>query len=431
VLPIFGGFTPSVDFFGHSDPYALVERHGSPLYVYNESILRQRCREMLRLLDHPDFHVSYSSKANANLALLGIIREEGLRADAMSLGEMHILLQAGFTPEEIFFVANNVAEEELGFALEHEILISADSLSLLEAVGRLNPGGPVAIRFNPGVGAGHHQKVITAGAGTKFGIDPMFVPQVKAALRAHRLKLVGINHHIGSLFMEPDPYLAGAQALLKIAKQFDDLAFVDLGGGFGVPYRKLAGQPRLDLVRLGNELSGHIAAFETAYGKRIAVHIETGRYVSAECGVLLGMVHTVKENYGERFAGTDIGFNTLMRPVLYDSHHDIEVYRKGGASAGSEPVTVVGNICETGDVLTTARDLPPLHQGDLLCVLDSGAYGFAMASNYNGRLRPAEVLVRDDGKDVLIRRRDTLESLTANCLPPTGDRARISRPKGP
>jgi diaminopimelate decarboxylase len=406
-----------VNFFRLSDPHALVERYGSPLYVYNESILRQRCREMKSLLDHPRFHVSYSSKANANLTLLQIVREEGLRADAMSLGEMHILLHAGFEPEEIFFVANNVAEEELRFALDHDILISADSLSLLEAVGRLNPGGSVAIRFNPGVGAGHHQKVITAGAGTKFGIDPVFIPEVKEILQAHRLNLVGINHHIGSLFMEPDPYLAGAAALLEIAKQFDDLEFVDLGGGFGVPYRKLSGEPRLDLERLGNELSQCVRDFELVYGKEISVHIETGRYVSAECGVLLGTVHTMKQNYGERFAGTDIGFNVLMRPVLYDSHHDLEVFRDGDRRAeGRETVTVAGNICETGDILTKARELPPLNEGDLLCVLDAGAYGFAMASNYNGRLRPAEVLIGEDGRDTLIRRRDTLGDLTKNCV---------------
>jgi diaminopimelate decarboxylase len=404
--------------FGRHDPFALVESYGSPLYVYNEAILRQRCRELIRLVEYPRFHVRYSAKANANLALLQIIRAEGLRAAALSPGEIHTLLLAGFPPAEIFFVPNNVAESELRFALERGILVSADSLDQLEAVGRLAPGGRVAIRFNAGVGAGHHRKVVTGGTGTKFGVEPALIPRVREILRAHRLTLAGLNQHIGSLFMEPDPYLAGAHALLAIAKQFADLEFVDLGGGLGVPYHKLAGQPRLDLERVRGELSGILAGFARDYGKELAVHIEPGRYVVAECGVLLGTVHAVKDNYGERFAGTDLGFNVLMRPVLYGSHHDIEVYRRGGGPAGAtEPVTVVGNICETGDILAEGRELPALRAGDLLGVLDAGAYGYAMASTYNGRLRPAEVLLRENGTAVLIRERDTLDDLTRGCRP--------------
>ena len=418
--PIFGDFTAQTRFFGHSDPYALVETYGSPLYVYNESLLRQRCRDMKQLVGYPGFQVSYSTKANANLALLQIVRAEGLRADAMSIGEIHGLFLAGFTPEEIFFVPNNVATEELRFAIDHGILVSADSLAQLEAMGRLAPGGRVAIRFNPGVGAGHHRKVVTAGAGTKFGVDAGFIPVVKDILQAHRLRLVGLNQHIGSLFMEPDPYLAGAKALLDIAKQFDELEFVDLGGGLGVPYHKLSGQPRLDLARLRGDLSRILGEFAHTYGQVIGVHIEPGRYVTAECGVLLGTVHAVKDTYGERYVGTDLGFNVLMRPVLYGSHHDIEVYRRDGRpSERHETVTVVGNICETGDILAAGQALPALSEGDLLCVLDAGAYGFAMASNYNGRLHPAEVLIREDGQDVLIRRREALADLTRNCLPLT------------
>jgi diaminopimelate decarboxylase len=416
--PIFGDVTSRSKFFGNTDPYSIVEKYGSPLYVYNESILRQRCRDMKNLVDYPRFQISYSAKANSNIALLQIIREEGLRADAMSTGEIHVQLAAGFKPEEIFFVPNNVAEEELRFALDRGILISADSLSQLAAIGRIATGSRVALRFNPGVGAGHHRNVVTAGKDTKFGVEPHSVPDVKEILQDFRLKLVGINQHIGSLFMEPDPYLAGAKALLEIAGQFDDLEFVDLGGGFGVPYRKLKGQERIDLKKLGRGLSRALGEFAREYGREIAFHVEPGRYVAAECGVLLGTVYALKESWGKRYAGTDLGFNTLMRPVLYGSHHDIEVFRRDQRpSERNEEVTVVGNICETGDILAAARELPALCEGDILCVLDAGAYGFAMTSNYNCRLRPAEVLIREDGRDVLIRRRDSLEDLTKNCMP--------------
>jgi diaminopimelate decarboxylase len=412
-------FTAQTNFYGNIDPFVLIETYGSPLYVYNEALLRQRCREMKNLLESPRLQVSYSAKANSNLALLQIIRSEGLRVDAMSMGEIYLQLLAGFGPEEIFFVPNNVAEEELRFAIERGILVSADSLSQLDAIGRIAPGGRVAVRFNPGVGAGHHPKVVTGGAGTKFGVDPDHIPEVNAILKAHNLTLAGINQHIGSLFLEPEPFLAGVEALLDLALQFDDLEFVDLGGGFGVPYHKLAGQAPLDLARLGGELSHRLGKFFGDYGKEIKIQIEPGRYIVAECGVLLGTVHVLKDIYGERFAGTDLGFNTLMRPVLYGSHHDLEVHRRerrtpdrDGKDHRTEKVTVVGNICETGDVLSAGQELPPLHEGDLLCVLDAGAYGYAMASNYNCRLRPAEVLIAADGQVKRIRRRETFEDLS-------------------
>lgn len=236
---------------------------------------------------------------------------------------------------------------------------------------------------------------------------------MKEVLDRFRLKLTGVNQHIGSLFMQPDPYLAGVQALLAIARQFEDLEFVDFGGGFGVPYRKQAGQSRLDLKLLGEELSGQFNDWAAEYGKRVRYMIEPGRYLVAECGALLGMVHAVKHNAGTVYIGTDLGFNVLMRPVLYDSYHDLEVYREGKAvtEGPRQKATVVGNICETGDIIAADRELPTTGEGDLIGVMDAGAYGYVMSSNYNNRLRPAEVLIREDGSPVLIRRREKLEDL--------------------
>ncbi|MEG6612300.1 diaminopimelate decarboxylase [Pseudoclostridium thermosuccinogenes] len=410
-------FTEQTNFFKGISPFEIIKEYGSPLYVYNESILRQRCREMKNFITYPNFSVNYSTKANSNLELLKIVREEGLNADAMSPGEIYVLLAAGFKPEQIFYISNNVSAEEMKYAIEKGIILSADSLSQLELYGKLNPGGKVAVRFNPGVGAGHHEKVVTAGKKTKFGVNMDYISEVKEILKRYDLKLVGINQHIGSLFMEGKPYIEGVKSLLDIAKQFDDLEFVDLGGGFGIPYRKQEGQERLELKDFGSKLDQVLKDWVREYGKDITFKIEPGRYIVAECSVLLGTVHSIKNNYGVTYAGTDIGFNVLARPVMYDSHHDIEVYREGKLLKSTEsdkPVYVVGNICESGDILAKDRMLPELKEGDILGIMDAGAYGYSMSSNYNNRLRPAEVLIRENGSISLIRRRDTLEDLMRN-----------------
>lgn len=406
-------FIQQTNFFGQSSPTELLARFGSPLYVYNESILRARCREMQQLVDYANFTANYSIKANSNLTLLKIARDEGLYADAMSPGEILFLEMAGFKPEQMFFVPNNVSREEMQFAIDRKVLTSLDSLAQLEQYGRLDPGGRVAIRLNPGVGAGHHEKVVTAGKKTKFGISMDQLPAVQETLRRYDLRLVGVNQHIGSLFMEPKPYLDAARHFLSLAVQFPDLELIDFGGGFGIPYHKLEGQARLDLATLCTELTALIHDFVARYGRAVQFKSEPGRYIVAESGVLLSPVHAIKRNDEIMYAGTDLGFNILARPVMYDSWHDIEVFREGRllTSANPQPITIVGNICESGDIIARNRLLPPLQAGDILAVLDAGAYGYAMASTYNNRLRPAEVLVDQQGEARLIRRRETFADL--------------------
>jgi diaminopimelate decarboxylase len=413
-----GYYSEQTKFYGSASPDELLKEYGSPLYVYNESILRERCREMASFIAYPWFKSNFSIKANSSLELLRIVHEEGLHADAMSPGELHVLLTAGFLPEEILYIGNNVSEDEMKFAVERGILVSTDSLSQLRLLGRINRGGKVAVRLNPGVGAGHHEKVVTAGKKTKFGINLDMIDDIKAIIREYDMKLVGVNQHIGSLFMEGEPYLEGVKSLLAAAEQFEDLDFVDLGGGFGIPYHKQEGQERLDLRKLGEKLGVLLTEWTERYGKNVRIKIEPGRYIVAECGVLLGTVYSVKQNYGNTYVGTDLGFNVLARPVMYDSHHDIEVYREGSLvkDEKQKPVTVVGNICETGDVIAKERKLPLTHEGDILGIMDAGAYGYTMSSNYNNRLRPAEVLIREDGSHRLIRRRDTLEDLMRNFI---------------
>jgi len=405
-------FTPSVNYYKSTNPHELVEKYGSPLYVYSEEILRTRCREMKNLVKYKNFKPHYSTKANANLELLKIIREEGISADAMSPGEIFVLMKAGYKPEDIFYVCNNVSLEEIKYAVDLGITVSVDSLSQLKLFASNFPGSKVAVRINTGYGAGHHEKVITAGKKTKFGINDDMVDEIKKVLSKHNMKLTGINQHIGSLFLEETAYIASARLLCRVAKQFDDIEFIDFGGGFGIPYMKQDGQGRLDLASVGRRLDEVIDEFVKEYGKEVTFKTEPGRYLVAECSVLLGTVMATKYHAGIDYVGTDLGFNVLQRPVMYDSHHDIEVYREGKITFdGMETVTIVGNICESGDKLAIGRTLPTIGIGDIIGVMDSGAYGFSMASNYNNRLRPAEILVSQDGSSKVIRRRESLEDL--------------------
>ncbi len=387
---------------------ALAEKYGTPLYVYDEGILRARCRDLTGLLPNRNFKVNYSAKANTNLEILKIVREEGLLVDAMSPGEIYIEELAGFTPEEIFYIGNNVSVDEMRYAVERGILVSVDSLSQLDLFGQNFPGQRVAIRFNSGVGAGHHEKVVTGGKKTKFAVQKDYVPQVKALLEKYNLTLAGINQHIGSFFLRPDEYVDGAKALLEIVKQFPGLEFVDFGGGFGIPYEEMH---RLDLKALAGLFEEILDEFLADYdNQNIMLKIEPGRYIVAESSALLGRVHSVKDNYGRRYIGTDIGFNVNMRPVMYDSYHHIDVAKEKDTDE-TEIVYVCGNICESGDLLAKERLIKKAEVGDVVVMKDTGAYCFSMASNYNCRLRPAEVLIGADGSDRLIRKRETLEDL--------------------
>ena len=414
-------YTDSLNFFGRHTPAELVQKWGYPLYVYNENVLRTRCRELKALSAHAGFTVNYSVKANANPVLLGIIREEGLVVDAMSPGELYLDQLAGFTPDQILYISNNISRQEMQHALDAGLLISVDSLSQLETLGSINRGGRVMVRFNPGIGAGHHQKVITAGKETKFGVTPDLLDDVLTICRKHDMHLAGINHHIGSLFMEADGYIAAAEVLLQLAERLPAdvlraLEFIDFGGGFGIPYHKYENQPRLDMDDLGRKLHALISGWaeKTGYSGRFLV--EPGRYVVAECGIILSPVNNVKYNGENCYVGTDVGFNVLARPAMYDSFHDMEIYAgpAGTSQREEKEQTIVGNICESGDILAKKRLLPAMHEGDILGILDAGAYGFSMSSSYTQRCRCAEVLIDADGEARLIRRRETPEDL-ARC----------------
>ena len=415
-------FIENSNFFAGNNPEDIVAKYGIPVYVYNEKILRDRMAKVAKVITKYPYTANYSVKANTNIHILKLALEEGLNCDAMSVGEITLLLKAGFPSERIFFVPNNVAPYELAFAWKNGVMTSLDSLSQLELFGevcnQMNiPAGErkCAVRINPGVGAGHHEKVVTGGKKTKFGIAEYDIPHIFEIAYKYGVRIAGINQHIGSLFMDPQPYLDAVTNLLRIAEQFDNLDFIDFGGGYGIPYHKLNDEKDFPMEDFKARLEPILDDFVARYGKTPLFKSEPGRFCVAEGSVILGRVHATKENSGIQFAGTDVGMNVLVRPSMYDSHHDIEVIRDGNILPRNDAdlvvQTVTGNICESGDILAKDRPLPKLEEGDLICVLDTGAYGWSMCSTYNSRPRPAEVLICADGKVKQIRRKETIEDL--------------------
>lgn len=406
-------FIKESDFFKGNNPEDIAAKYGTPVYVYNEDILRDRMRRVSRIITKYEFHSNYSIKANTNINILKIALSEGLYTDAMSIGEMRMLLDAGFPSEKIFFVSNNVSREEMQFAIDNNILVSIDSLSQLEQFGEINRGGKCAVRINPGVGAGHHEKVVTAGKKTKFAIAEEDIDKIFDIASKYDLTIAGINQHVGSLFMDPEPFLQAVKNFLRIAMKFKNLEFIDFGGGYGIPYHKLDDEQEFPMDSFKKDFELLIDDFVKEYGYAPLFKTEPGRYCVAESGVILGRVHATKQNSGVKYIGTDIGMNVLVRPSMYDSWHDIEFIRNNEIVKRENMTeqTITGNICESGDILAKNRMLPAVKEGDLAIVLDAGAYGYAMASSYNTRPRPAEVLITSNGEVKCIRRAETYEDI--------------------
>ena len=406
----------STDFFKGNDPEAIASKYGTPVYVYNEEIIRKSMETVEGVITKYPYTANYSVKANTNIEILKLALDEGLNCDAMSPGEISLLLKAGFPPEKIFFVSNNVSAEEMQFAIDKGVMVSLDSLDQLDRFGQINPGGRCAVRINPGVGAGHSEKVVTAGKKTKFAIAEEDIDKIFEIADKYDLKIVGINQHIGSGFLDPTPYIDAVTNLLRIADRFENLEFIDFGGGYGIPYHKLDDEKPFPMEDFKTKLEPVLDEFVGRYGKAPLFKSEPGRYCVAEGSVILSRVQALKTNSGIKYVGCDTGMNTLIRPAMYDSYHDIEVIRNGkvvdrDGNADMETVNVSGPICETGDLIAKGRLLPKAQTGDLLAILDTGAYGYSMASSYNSRPRPAEVMITREGKVVQIRRRETIEDL--------------------
>ncbi len=412
-------------FIGEHDTVRLAEEYGTPLYVTDEGRVRARYREYRDALSahYKPVLVLYAAKANGNSALLRVFADEGAGADVFSPGELELALRAGMEPSHLLFNGSSKSRNDLRLAIERGIRVTLDSMDELRAIdevaGTLGKEAFVSFRVNPALDVPTHPKIATGLASSKFGIPHERVPDAyRAALEADHVRPVGIHCHIGSQILALDPFIEAARVMVRIAGELVRmgvvLEFIDLGGGLGIPYRHdedRAPTPR----EYADAVMPVFVDGMTALGIRPALWVEPGRSLVADSTVLLTRVNSTKDAH-RRFVNVDAGFNQLVRPAMYGSYHEIVVANHADAPLEST-CTVAGPICESGDLLAEDRPLPAVTEGDLLAILDAGAYGFSMASQYNARPRAAELLVRGPDRAPM-RRAETVDDLVATQLTP-------------
>ena len=388
---------------------ALSEKYGSPLYVYDtEKIISQFNRLTNAFSKVKQVKLNYATKALSNINILKVFNQLNSGLDTVSIQEVQLGLTAGFLPEDIIFTPNGVSLEEIEEVAKLGVQINIDNLSILEQFGSKHPKIPVCVRINPHVMAGGNSKISVGHIDSKFGISIYQVPHIKRVVENTGMHINGIHMHTGSDILDIDTFIRATEILFDVASQFDNLDFIDFGSGFKVPYKE--GDISTDIEQLGKQLSKRFNQFCKEYGRDLTLMFEPGKFLVSESGFFLAKVNVIKQTTSTVFAGVDSGFNHLVRPMMYDSYHHITNISN---SKGRERYySVVGYICET-DTFGTNRRINELTEGDVLCFHNAGAYCFSMASNYNSRFKPAEVMVHN-GVDYLIRKRDTFEDILRN-----------------
>ena len=390
------------------DLLQIAKEHRTPTYVYDLEKLEKQINKLKKAFTYPRTKFLYAVKANFNLHLVENIVKNGFGIDAVSPEEAELGIRCGAEHSSIIFTGNNMGDEDMKRAHELKVLLNIDSLSRLKKFGSSYPNSDVCVRFNPDVGAGNHHYNITGGEESKFGISYLQLQDVLKIINIHNLRLVGIHHHIGSGWLNMSSPLSALEIILELASKIQGLDFIDLGGGFGIPYKP--DEEELDINRLGNKVSEMFSTFCEKYGKELELRLEPGRYVVAQAGHLLVRVTTIKENpQGKIFVGVDSGMNHMIRVPLYDAYH--EIINLSNPNGEQKNYNVCGNVCESSDFFAKDRQLPFVREGDILSIEDTGAYGFAMSSNYQLRARPAEVIIYEDGTTFLSRKRETLKDI--------------------
>ncbi len=403
------------------DGYSTVElakEYDTPLYLLSEKRIRDNYDRLYGTLvnNYKYVRIYYAAKANTNLNVLRIMHQQGAYLDTVSPGEVFLALSAGFTPDRLLFTGTSVRNDELKMLADANITINVDSQSEMDRLLKISVPQILSVRVNPEVGAGHHSHCITAGPDSKFGLWEEEVIQAYAIAQRARVGRFGIHMHIGSGVLEPEPYAAAVEKLLKIAKRVHeevgiDFEFIDIGGGLGIPYNPE--EKDLDLSEFSSKVVSMFKAKVKEYGLgKPFLFVEPGRYLVGDASILLTSVNTVKVTPSHKYVGVDAGFHTLLRPAMYGSYHPILVANKLDAT-DKDIFDVAGPICESGDLLAKDRELPLVAEGDLLAVLNAGAYGYSMSSQYNSRPRAAEVMIKA-GKPVVVREREQLKDLMTN-----------------
>lgn len=387
----------------------VVEDFGSPVYVYDSEVISKQYNRLTKAFNGVNsLRLNYAVKALSNISILKLFKSLGSSLDTVSIQEVQLGLEAGFTPESIIFTPNGVSLEEIETVAALGVQINIDNLSILEQFGTKHPKVPVCVRINPHVMAGGNTNISVGHIDSKFGISIHQIPHLLRIIDNTNMNINGIHMHTGSDILDIDVFLYASEILFETAKNFKDLEFIDFGSGFKVPYKE--GDIETNIEELGEKLTQRFNDFCKTYGRELTLAFEPGKFLVSEAGVFLVKVNAVKQTTSTVFAQVDSGFNHLIRPMLYGSQH--EITNISNPSGRERFYSVVGYICET-DTFANNRRISEISEGDILCFKNAGAYCFTMASNYNSRFRPAEVLLHN-GEAHLIRKRETFDDILHN-----------------
>ena len=387
----------------------LSQQFGTPLYVYHAENIRQQYEKLTTAFRESDTLFFYACKALTNINILRYVRDLGANVDCSSINEVRLALHAGFPNKRILYTSNGIGFDEIEEAQSLGVIINIDSLSNLEKFGhRFGSAYPVGVRLRPNIMAGGNLKISTGHDKSKFGIPVDQIQLVLDLVKKYDLKVHDLHIHTGSEIKDVDVFVRGIEILFDLIPKFHDLRFIDLGGGFKVPYKD--GDSETDIPALARAVAKAFASHPNPGGRPLQVWFEPGKFVVSECGYFITKVNVIKKTDAATFVSVDSGFNHLIRPMFYDAYHRIvNISNPNGVPFR---YSVVGNICET-DTFAWDRSINEVREGDYLAFYNAGAYGFEMSSNFNSRYKPAEVFVKD-GHAHLIRRRDDFSDLLRN-----------------
>ena len=388
---------------------ALANQFGTPLFVYDADVITRQYKRLTEAFSAVDLDIHYACKALSNQAILKHIRSLGSGLDTVSIEEVHLGLRAGFTPKQIMYTPNGVGFDEICEAVELGVHINIDNLRMLELFGhKYGNSYPVCVRINPHIMAGGNHKISVGHIDSKFGISIHQTRHLQRIIDAYGIHVNGLHMHTGSEILDIDVFLRGADLLMEVAHDFKELQYLDFGSGFKVAYKPE--DKATNIEELGEKMSAMFNAFCEEYGRPLKLVFEPGKYLVSEAGTFLVQVNVIKQTTATVFAQVNSGFNHLIRPMFYDSYHHITNI----SNPDGQPriYTVTGYICET-DTFGWDRSIAEINEGDILCFNNAGAYVFSMSSNYNSRVKPAEVLFLN-GEAHLISRKQTIDDLLIN-----------------
>ncbi len=393
----------------HNELAKIAKEFGTPVYIYHAEKIAEQYNKLVAAFKKTDSKFFYACKALSNINVLRYVQSLGASLDCVSINEVKLGLMAGFSKDDILFTPNCVDLSEIIEAKDLGVIINIDNISILEQFGhKFGESYPVCVRLNPHIMAGGNFKISTGHIDSKFGISIHQMRHIERVVKSTGLNVTGIHMHTGSEIKDVNVFLQGLDVMFEMASHFPNINFIDLGSGFKVPYKE--GDIETDIELLAQKVAVAFKNFEKERGKKIQIWFGPGKYLVSEAGYFVVKANVVKQTPATVFAGVNSGFNHLIRPMFYESYHHIENITN---DKGPERIyTVVGNICET-DTFAWDRKINEVKEGDLLVFYNAGAYGFEMSSNFNSRLKPAEVFVKD-GKATLIRKRDVFEDLLKN-----------------